>query len=76
MLCASCVAAVFAGVCVQVQTLTEATRRVSCVAADVFASRFIQRQLQRRDSGGESDGITLSKKLLNRAAMAGRFFKM
>ncbi|OEH74482.1 hypothetical protein cyc_08950 [Cyclospora cayetanensis] len=60
----------------KVQTLTEATRRVSSVAADVLASRFIQRQLQRRDSGGEADGITVSRKLLNRAAMAGQFFRI
>ncbi|KAL8436103.1 hypothetical protein Efla_002093 [Eimeria flavescens] len=59
-----------------VQTLTEATRRISSVAADVFASRFVQRQLLRKDSGGERDGVTLSKKLQNRAAMAGRFFRI
>ena len=58
------------------QTLTEATRIVSSVAADVLASRFVQRQLQRRDSGVEADGIGVSRRLLNRASMAGCFFRL
>lgn len=74
-----------------IQTLTEATRAVCPLAADVFVSRFVQRQqLREGDEGRSLSGGTSGsggggqagasygapKKLLNRALMTGKFLTM
>ncbi|PHJ20412.1 transcription factor nuclear export subunit 2, partial [Cystoisospora suis] len=71
-----------------IQTLTEATRAVCPLAADVFVSRFVQRQQLREGDDGRSSPSGTSgaggagqpgasygapKKLLNRALMTGKF---
>ncbi|PFH35741.1 hypothetical protein BESB_053920 [Besnoitia besnoiti] len=69
-----------------VKTLAEAARGLSPLAADVFLSRFIQRQLCRNPAeggaGGQGGGKANAelygppKKLNNRAALTGRFMKI